>query len=94
MFVSCLEAVTVFGGAGFLGRRIVRHLRDSGLPFGSRRGTDADQEVAKAPNWTGWSAVIPRVFGVLIAKELWRQGRPSLSRARPPGHLPRTTRIA
>jgi uncharacterized protein YbjT (DUF2867 family) len=32
------RTVTVFGGTGFLGRRIVRHLRYREFPVGSRQG--------------------------------------------------------
>src|SRR3981189_3798809 len=35
MVTSSGRTVTVFGGTGFLGRRIVRHLRDRGFPVGS-----------------------------------------------------------
>jgi nucleoside-diphosphate-sugar epimerase len=32
------RTVTVFGGTGFLGRRIVRHLRDRGFSVRTRQG--------------------------------------------------------
>ena len=45
------STVTVFGGKGFLGRRLVRRLRERGFPSGSRRGTQiaAACRVSMAP---------------------------------------------
>jgi nucleoside-diphosphate-sugar epimerase len=41
------RTVTVFGGTGFLGRRIVQHLRSLGFfPFGSRQGIRIGETVS------------------------------------------------
>jgi nucleoside-diphosphate-sugar epimerase len=41
------RTVTVFGGTGFLGRRIVRHLRCANFPLGSRQG----MRIGAQPAW-------------------------------------------
>jgi len=74
------EVVTVFGGTGFLGRRIVRHVRDKGflVRVASRRPSSSDGEdqglrpiAADIRERQSIAAAVEGAFGVVNAVSLY-----------------------
>ena len=73
-----MNCVTVFGGTGFLGRRVVHHLRESGatVRIASRRpgqvdGDDVKQIAADAHDDRSVEAAIAGADGVVNAISLY-----------------------
>jgi uncharacterized protein YbjT (DUF2867 family) len=93
-----MSCVTVFGGTGFLGRRVVHHLRKSGVTVhvasrhpGQTDGDDVKQIAANAHNERSVEAAIVGADGVVNAISLYvEHGRETFHSV----HVEAATRIA